>query len=145
MRKTILALSLLSTAFALAGCASSADKVSASYVSPLQYQNYDCDQLAAEASRVHAAAVSDGAQLNKAASNDAGITAAGAILFWPALFFLGGNQQKEAEYARLRGEYEAIEKVSILKKCESPFVPSEPIVPVPEKPVQDTSTTNTQY
>jgi len=105
----------------------------------LQYQHYDCDQLAAEAARVHAAAVANGAQLNKAASNDAGITAAGAILFWPALFFLGGNQQKEAEYGRLRGEYEAIEKASIQRKCENPFVPTEPIVPEPEKPTQEAS------
>lgn len=120
-------------ATALSGCASTADKVAASYVSPLQYQSYDCDQIAAEAARVHASAVSTGAQLNKAASNDAGITAAGVILFWPALFFLGGNQQKESEYGRLRGEYEALERASIAKKCENRFVPTEPIVPVNEQ------------
>ncbi|HBT32959.1 MAG TPA: hypothetical protein DEB15_09010 [Pusillimonas sp.] len=127
----------LSLTISLFGCASSADKIAPSYVSPLQYQNYDCEQLASEASRVHAAAVANGAQLNDAASNDAGITAAGAILFWPALFFLGGNEQKEAEYAKLRGEYEAIEKAAIQKKCDDRFEPEQPIIPVKEVTIPD--------
>ena len=93
--------------------------------------------MASEASRVHAAAVANGAQLNDAASNDAGITAAGAILFWPALFFLGGNEQKEAEYAKLRGEYEAIEKAAIQKKCDDRFEPEQPIIPVKEVTIPD--------
>lgn len=36
----------------------------------------------------------------------------GLVLFWPALFFLAGDDQKE-ELARLKGEYEALEKASI--------------------------------
>ena len=38
--------------FSLAGCASNADKIGASYISPLQYQNYTCVQLGDEAQRV---------------------------------------------------------------------------------------------
>lgn len=112
-----IAATVASLAFALAGCAASSDKIAATYVSPIQYQHYDCDQLVSEQARVQAAAIASGAQVDKAASNDAGITAAGAILFWPALFFLGGNQVKEAEYARLKGESEAIDKSVIEKKC----------------------------
>ena len=42
----------------------------------------------------------------------------GLILFWPALFFLEGGDGPEAqEYARLKGEREAIERSSIKKKC----------------------------
>lgn len=134
MRRTIPIIIVGLSVVALTGCASSADKVAASYVSPLEYANYDCEQLAAEAARVHDAAAQDGAELNTAASHDKGITAAGAILFWPALFFLGGNQQKESEYAKLRGEYDAIQKVAIQKKCENVYVPTTPMVPVPPKP-----------
>jgi len=141
MRKQLQILAVISALALLGGCASSADKVAATYVSPLQYQNYDCEQLAAEAARVHDAAVADGAQLNKASSNDAGITAVGAVLFWPALFFLGGNQQKEAEYGRLRGEYDAIQKVAIQKKCDNKFIPTTPIVPPKETPTQTAATT----
>ena len=45
------------------------------------------------------------------------ITGAGLILFWPALFFIGGTKEQEAEYARLKGEYEALDKVAIQKNC----------------------------
>jgi len=134
MRKLIPIIIVGLSALALTGCAASADKVAASYVSPLEYENYDCDQLAGEAARVHDTAVADGVQLNTAASHDQGITAVGAILFWPAFFFLGGNQQKEAEYAKLRGEYNAIQQVAVQKKCENVYVPTTPIVPVPPKP-----------
>tara|TARA_A100001011_G_C13533644_1_gene525596 strand:- start:59 stop:229 length:171 start_codon:yes stop_codon:yes gene_type:complete len=36
--------------------------------------------------------------------NDKMITGAGLILFWQALFFLGGTKEQEAEYTRLKGE-----------------------------------------
>ena len=45
------------------------------------------------------------------------ITGAVLILFWPALFFIGGTKEQEAEYARLKGEYEALDKVAIKKNC----------------------------
>jgi hypothetical protein len=38
-------------------------------------------------------------------------------LFWPAAFALGGNQAQEAEYARLKGEADAIHQAAIAKKC----------------------------
>jgi hypothetical protein len=30
-------------------------------------------------------------------------------LFWPTLFFLGGTKEREAEFARLKGESEALQ------------------------------------
>lgn len=56
-------------------------------------------------------------KLNKNRENDNVTTTAGIILFWPALFFLGGTKEQEAEYAKLKGEYNALEQVSIQKKC----------------------------
>ncbi len=54
----------------------------------------------------------------------------GLVLFWPTLFFLeGGDGPEAAEYARLKGERDAIEKVSIQKKCAIEFKPITP----PEK------------
>ena len=43
--------------------------------------------------------------------------AASILLFWPAAFALGGNQAQEAEYARLKGEYDAVEETGIKIKC----------------------------
>jgi hypothetical protein len=42
----------------------------------------------------------------------------GLVLFWPALFFLeGGDGPEAAEYAQLKGEFEALRENSIQKKC----------------------------
>ena len=100
-----------------AGCATASKDVGTAYVSPLQYQSYDCEQIVAEARRVQARVAQLGGRLDEAAGNDQAITALGVILFWPALFALGGTKQQEAEYARLKGEYEALEQASIQKRC----------------------------
>ncbi|MDC3063190.1 hypothetical protein OA253_01080 [Alphaproteobacteria bacterium] len=42
-------------------------------------------------------------------------TGTGLILFWPALFFIGGTKEHQAEYARHIGEYELLHKVAIKK------------------------------
>jgi hypothetical protein len=57
-----------------------------------------------------------GGRLDQASSNDKAILA-GGILFFPAWFALGGTKQQEAEYARLKGEHEAVQQAAILKKC----------------------------
>jgi hypothetical protein len=102
---------------AVAACASKSIDVAPSYVSPIQYNNYTCDQLQAEAQRVsHHAMAAAGAQ-DKRRSNDAVATTVGVVLFWPSLFFIKGDNEKTAELARLRGEMEAIEQISIQKNC----------------------------
>jgi hypothetical protein len=39
------------------------------------------------------------------------------VVFWPAAFLVGGDDHTTAELARLKGEFETIEKVSIEKNC----------------------------
>jgi len=107
----------VSIAIALSGCATASKDVASSYVSPNQYTSYECGQLAAEASRIQTRVVQLGGRLDQAAVNDAGIMAVGLILFWPVLFALGGTKQQEAEYGRLKGEYDAVEQAAISKKC----------------------------
>lgn len=113
-------------AFLLGGCATASRDVATTYVSPMQYQSYDCDQLAAESQRIGARAQQVGGRLDEAASNDKAITAAGAILFWPALFFLGGTKQQEAEFARLKGESEAVQQAAVLKRCTGALPSAQP-------------------
>lgn len=103
--------------FALTGCATASKDIPVAYVSPMQYQAYDCDQLGSEIQRIQARVVQLGGRLDEAASNDKAIAGVGIVLFWPALFALGGTKQQEADYARLRGEYEATHQAAILKKC----------------------------
>lgn len=118
MNKVVISVALAGT---LAACASSPDNISASYVSPNQYATYSCAQLRDEAARVSNRAMQvSGAQSSKA-TTDAIATGVGVVLFWPALFLIKGDGTTAAEVARLKGEMEAIEQVSIQKRCGIEF------------------------
>ena len=110
------AAALLLCAFT-AACSTASKDIAPAYVSPIQYQTYDCDQLIAEIQRIHGRASQLGGRLDEAASNDKAIVA-GSLFLWPVLFALGGTKQQEAEYARLRGEHDAATQMSIQKKCQ---------------------------
>jgi hypothetical protein len=66
------------------------------------------------------AAIAAGVQDQKATS-DTVATTVGVIIFWPALFFIGGDKGNAAELARLKGEMDAIEQTSIRKNCGIQF------------------------
>ena len=94
------------------------------YVSPLHYQGFDCTQLELEAERVSRRALELFTNLKKTADADEAQMGLGLILFWPALLFLeGGDDMRAHEYARLKGERDTIERVSIQKKCAIEFQP----------------------
>lgn len=115
MKKTIA--TLVSAGVVLSGCATASKDLTPTYTSPLQYQAYNCDQLASESQRIQARVLQLGGRLDTAASNDKAIAGVGMILFWPALFALGGTKQQEADYSRLRGEYDAVQQSAVLRKC----------------------------
>lgn len=119
----------------LAGCASRASDVPAAYVSPLTYDGYTCNQLREEATRVSARAIAATGAQNQRASNDAVATGVSLILFWPAAFLVRGDGVQAAELARLKGEMDAIEQVSIRKNCGIEFQrePQVHATPVPER------------
>jgi len=108
---------LLCVTMAQYGCATSSKNIATTYVTPMQYQAYDCDQLLSELLRIQGRISDLGGRLDSAAANDVLIAAATVILFWPAAFALGGTKQQEAEYARLKGEYDSISKALVMKKC----------------------------
>jgi hypothetical protein len=106
---------------AVAACASSSNDIKASYVSPMQYQSYNCQQISAEAERIsRRVSEASGVQDSKA-SNDAVVTGVAIVLFWPAAFMMKGDGQTAAELARLKGEFEALERASIEKSCSLKF------------------------
>ena len=115
------AISLVLTA---SGCATSAGNIAAGYTSPMQYQSYDCPQLAGEAQRIQARVSQLAGRLDEAASNDKALMGVGLVLFWPALFALGGTKQQEADYARLKGEYDAVQQALVTKKCDLSYAPA---------------------
>jgi hypothetical protein len=120
---------VVAAAIAVAGCAKGPDSISATYVSPIGYQHYTCEQISAEATRLsHKAQELAGVQQKKA-TGDAVAMGVGLVLFWPALFLIKGNDEKAGELARVRGEMEAIQQASIQKNCgiqfEAPKPPAE--------------------
>jgi hypothetical protein len=131
---------LTAAVIALTGCATASKDVATAYVSPMQYQNYDCDQLGAEATRLTTRVQQLGGRLDEAASNDKAITGVGAILFWPALFALGGTKQQEAEYGRLKGEAEAVQQAAVFKKCPGAMVAPQVTQAAPAPAGQATAT-----
>jgi hypothetical protein len=117
---------------ATTGCATSSKDVASAYVSPIQYQSYDCDQLAAESQRLTGRVQQLGGRLDEAANNDKVLTGVALLLFWPAAFAIGGTKTQEAEYARMKGEADAIQQSAVAKKC-----PGAMTAPPAAKPVQE--------
>lgn len=107
----------IALALVVAGCAKSSNEISTTYVSPLQYQHMSCGEINSELVRVSSRVAELGGTLDEAASNDAAITGLGVVLFWPALFALGGTGSQEAEYGRLKGEYDALNQLAIQRNC----------------------------
>ena len=102
----------------LVGCASDPNKIDAAYVSPLKYKDYDCDQIAMEMDYVGQRTTTVYHRLDKERTADEWQTGVGIVLFWPALFFLeGGDGPEAAEFAQLKGNFEALRQVSVQKKC----------------------------
>ena len=133
--------SCLLGALALGGCASSSNDIPAQYVSPLQYSQYNCQQIAAEAERVSARAAQVAGVQDSKSTNDAVATGVGLVLFWPSLLFIKGDGATAAELGRLKGEFDAIERVSIEKNCGLKFQQRAPapattasISPPPQQP-----------
>src|SRR2546421_2465775 len=117
-----------------AGCSTASKDIASLYVSPMQYEPYSCEQLAAENARVESRARQVAGRLDEAAQNDKAL-AVSAIVFWPTLFALGGTKQQEAEYARLKGEHDAVQQAGIQKRCPQMLAPSQQLTSTPQPAV----------
>ncbi|HVX36677.1 MAG TPA: hypothetical protein VHC71_10720 [Hyphomicrobium sp.] len=122
----------------IAGCASSSSDITAQYVSPLEYSNYNCEQIGAEAQRVSARASELAGIQDSKATSDSVAMGVGLVLFWPSLLFIKGDGQTAAELGHLKGEFETLQKVSITKNCNLQFQQGKP----PAKPTTTASITS---
>ncbi len=109
-----------------AGCATPPEKIEASYVSPMLYQNLTCEQLGAEATRVSAGAQAAIGAQKQEVNQDAAAMAVGLVIFWPAMLLTQGDGAKAAEVARLKGEMAAIEEASKVNNCGIVFEKAPP-------------------
>ncbi|MBE9528493.1 MAG: metal ABC transporter ATP-binding protein, partial [Proteobacteria bacterium] len=116
VNKVVVSLVLCSFLLGPIGCATPPDKISATYVSPLQYSSYNCNQIGEEFLRVNRKVAEVSGVQQKEANKDKLAMGVGLVVFWPALFFMMGDDKKE-ELARLKGEFEALEHTAIKKEC----------------------------
>ena len=96
--------------FVLISCTPGAKSVSPVYVSPLEYSAYDCDQISAEIRRVSRRSSELAGQVDQIVGKENNAKLWGLP---------SGNESiaKKQEYARLLGQFEALEQSSIEKKC----------------------------
>lgn len=114
MKNLLLTLALVLLAM---GCAKSSKDIRAQYVSPLEYKDYDCDQIVAEMRRLSRRVAEIGGSVDKTASGDKVTMSVGLLVFPPLLFLLDGDNVEAQEYGRLKGEYEALQAAATQKKC----------------------------
>lgn len=112
---------LVAAALLLAGCASNPKDIAASYVSPTPYLAMGCTALRNEAQVVAQRAAAAAGQQKQQQGRDAAAVTISALVFWPALFFVGGDKAPAAEIARLKGEMGAIEQANRAKNCGIQF------------------------
>lgn len=112
---------VLSSVIVLSACAQSAQDVQSVYISPLQYKDLSCDEIASEAQRISIrSAQLTGAQ-NRQATEDAVATTVAVVAFWPALFLVEGDNETAAELSRLKGEFQALQQAAERKRCDLKF------------------------
>jgi len=116
-RSNPLAISVLAVAVAVSGCSKKAAEVQPSYVSPARFQHLDCEQLRTEIVGVSTRVRQISGDQDDEAEKDAVAMGVGLVLFWPALFFLAGDD-RAGELGYLKGDYEALKQVAAQKDCE---------------------------
>lgn len=61
--------------------------------------------------------------IDRDAAGDAALVGVGMLLFWPAALFAIGDADEAEEYARLKGEYEALQEAGRAKNCAIEYKP----------------------
>ncbi|MBF0394594.1 MAG: hypothetical protein HQL38_18105 [Alphaproteobacteria bacterium] len=113
-RGTALAAAL---AMAVSACAQNPDNIGSSYVPEAQYRNLPCEDIRVEMARMSTKVAEVTDKQRSSANTDAAMVGVSLILFWPAAFALAATSDQSAELARLKGEYEALERVHLKQGC----------------------------
>lgn len=117
----------IATALLVTGCATNPDDLPGYYVSSKKYEDHTCEEIQVEAQEISWRVRGLYGDTKRAAQTDAALMAATMVVFWPAAFFLGGNEMDEAQYSMLKGEMNALERASKLKECNIAFLQTETV------------------
>ena len=116
MKTTKTTAMILAASMTLAGCATNPDNIQATSKSPMTYRGLSCNEMNMEAQRISDRLTDITGQQRAEASKDAVAMTVGMLVFWPALFFMMGDDHKD-EIATLRGEAIALQSAANAKGC----------------------------
>src|SRR5437762_1280624 len=85
----------LSICVAQVGCASQPDSIEPSYISPVTYQSWSCDQLLDERIRLTKEVERVSGLQRENANADTAMMTVGVILLWPMLFGLAATKDRK--------------------------------------------------
>jgi len=100
----------------LSACATASADIAPAYVSPMQYSNMSCEQMAAEVNRVQLRAAELSGKQDRERTKDQAALGVGLILFAPAALFMIGGDHK-GEIATLKGQHNALRDAAAQKNC----------------------------
>ena len=107
--KNISAVALI--VISLAACATNPDKVASTYIAPSEYADFTCTELRVEQLRNDREARALYGDMKSKSRVNATAGVVGALVFWPALFFMKGKDANaDATYSELQGRKTAIER-----------------------------------
>jgi hypothetical protein len=103
------------------GCATRSEDVAAAYVSPPNYNQLNCRQLADTAALVSERAFNLRGERDDSKHAWEIVPPSGAlVVLWPTAF-MANDPARMAEYTRLKGEFDAILQTSVRKGCSTRF------------------------
>jgi hypothetical protein len=121
MRYRALVLAALLAGLTGSGCATRSEDVAAAYVSPPNYNQLNCRQLADTAALVSERAFNLRGERDDSKHAWEIVPPSGApVVLWPTAF-MANDPARMAEYTRLKGEFDAILQTSVRKGCSTRF------------------------
>ena len=119
MRYRVLLLAALLEGLMGSGCATRSEDIAGVYVSPPNYNQLDCRQLADTAALVSERAFDLRGERDDSKHSWEIVPPSGApVVLWPTAF-TANDPARMAEYTRLKGEFDAILQTSVRKGCST--------------------------
>lgn len=109
---------VIAAVLSVAACAPRTHEIQSSYVSPKEYSDYSCEQLATERAALLVKAKEIGDLQEENAEADSVFVAGFLIVSMPLIIGTAFTKDRAEEFAMLKGKYEAVDRAQHEKQCE---------------------------
>jgi len=109
---------VIATVLTVAACTPRTHEIQSSYVSPQEYSDYSCEQLATERAVLLAKAKEIGDLQEENADADAAFVAGFLIVSMPLIIGTAFTKDRAEEFSQIKGKYEAVDRAQHEKLCE---------------------------